>query len=77
MEDRHAGPAEAAATRIDFADWLRTLPQKKCKIINVLATGESTTNTARKFKVSPGRISQVRSELRCDWFAFQGEPVPS
>ena len=27
VEDKHAGPAETAASRIDFADWLRMLPE--------------------------------------------------
>jgi len=29
VEDRHSGPAETAASRIDFADWLRSLPRRQ------------------------------------------------
>ncbi len=49
VEDRHAGPAEVAATRIDFGQWLRTLSAMQRRIAKLLATGESTKAAARKF----------------------------
>ena len=42
VEDRRAGPAETAASRIDFSDWLRTLTSRQRKIATTLAMGEST-----------------------------------
>ena len=42
VEDKHAGPAEVAATRIDFAAWLKLMPHRLQKIVTFLATGEST-----------------------------------
>ncbi len=77
MEDRHAGPADTAAARIDFADWLRTLGGRRRRIAETLAKGETTSLAAAKFKVSLGRISQLRRELRDDWERFHGESVPS
>ena len=77
VEDKTATPADIVATRIDFADWLKSLGRKKRRIAKTLATGESTQATARKFKLCPGRISQVRSELRDAWHEFQGEVVAS
>ena len=53
LEDRHAGPAETAAARIDFREWLQTLPTRQRRIAEVLATGESTAVTARRFGISP------------------------
>jgi len=38
-----------------------------------LASSETTKATARKFRVSPGRISQTRRELETAWQEFQGE----
>ena len=73
IEDRHAGPAETAAARIDIADWFDRLPKRKRRIAVTLATGETTKRTARKFGVSPGRISQTRRELQTAWQDFQGE----
>ena len=73
VEDRTAGPADLAASRIDFSAWLKFLPGRMRRIANCLATGETTTTTAGKFKVSPGRISQIRKELCRAWHRFQGE----
>jgi len=73
VEDRHAGPAETAAARIDFGDWLRTLGGRRRRIAETLAKGETTSVAAAKFKVSQGRISQLRRELQSDWERFHGE----
>jgi hypothetical protein len=73
LEDRKAGPAETAAARIDISDWFDRLPRHKRRVAATLATGETTKRAARKFKVSPGRISQLRRELEDAWRAFQGE----
>ena len=73
LEDRKAGPADTAAARIDIAAWLESLPKKKRRIAALLATGETTKRTAKKFHVSPGRISQTRRELQQAWQEFQGD----
>jgi DNA-binding CsgD family transcriptional regulator len=43
------------------------------RIAKTLATGERTDRVARKFKLSKGRISQIRGELRRSWGHFHGE----
>ena len=75
LEDRKAGPAETAAARIDIATWFDRLPKKKRRIATTLATGETTKRAAKKFHVSPGRISQMRCELQQAWRNFQGDDV--
>lgn len=75
VEDRHAGPAETAASRIDFNDWLRSLPRRSRKVAETLASGETTKKAARTHQVSAGRISQMRRELKDDWETFHGEPI--
>ena len=77
VEDRRATPADVAATRIDFAAWLQTLRRKERRVAELLSTGESTKVAARRFRISPARISQIRRELRDCWLTFQGEPVPA
>ena len=77
IEDRHAGPAETAIVRIDFATWLRSLPGRLRKIALFLANGETTTAAAKRFRVSQGRISQIRKELFLAWHCFQGEEPAS
>lgn len=77
VEDRQAGLAEIAAVRIDFAQWLKTLPRRSRRLAQRLAAGETTSNAAQQFGISPGRVSQLRAELRRAWHAFQGEPIPA
>ncbi len=71
IEDRHAGPADVAAARIDFGEWLRTLPSRHGRIASVLATRETTSAVARQFRISASRVSQLRRELSQSWDKFQ------
>jgi len=73
LEDKHAGPAETAAMRLDFAAWLKSLPSGLRRIAKFLAMGETTTAAAWRFHVSASRISQIRKELRVAWHRFHGE----
>jgi hypothetical protein len=73
VEDKHAGPADTAAARIDVAAWFRSLGRTKRRIAKLLARGEATGTVAKKFGLSPGRISQLRAELQESWNEFQGE----
>ncbi len=75
IESKAAGPADIAAARIDIAAWLKSLPRRTRRIAATLATGEPTGKTAKRFKVSAGRISQMRRELQRSWEEFSGEPV--
>jgi hypothetical protein len=73
VEDKHATPADIARVRIDFADWLRTLPRRTRRIAEVLSTGETTSAVAKRFHVSAARISQLRRQLYEAWLRFTGE----
>ncbi len=73
VEDRRAGPADVAASRIDFSEWLRRLSARLRKIALALAAGETTTEVARRFGLTASRISQLRQWLKRSWEAFQGE----
>ena len=70
-EDRTATPAEVATARIDIRAGLETLSRRNRAIANLLAVGKSTGETAERFGLSPGRISQLRGELRESWEKFQ------
>ncbi len=67
------GPSDDAAFRIDFAAWLAGLPTTKRRIAELLAAGLDGLVVARTVRCSPGRVSQVRSELAASWRAFQGQ----
>lgn len=71
VEDGRAAPADVAAIRIDFGEWLGSLSSRLRRIAKTLATGETTGAAARKFRVSSARISQLRRELKASWELFQ------
>ncbi len=73
VEDRHAGPAETAAARIDVGEWFAQLPSRQRRIAKTLANGETTSKTARKFRLTSGRISQLRREFARSWSEFQSD----
>jgi hypothetical protein len=75
VEDRRATPAEVAAIRVDFKEWLGLLPGLRRRIALTLASGATTREAAEKYSVSPGRISQLRQWLKASWEMFQREPV--
>ena len=68
-------PDEQAAFRIDFAAWLKTLTPRERRLIRAMALNERTKDLAKKFEVSPGRISQQRREFCQDWKRFCGDNV--
>ena len=77
IEDRRVGPDQVVATKLDFAAWLCSLPRRNRRIAQFLAVGNRTVEASRKFKLSEGRISQVRRELQKAWAEFTSELEPS
>ena len=75
VEDRHASPADTAAVRIDFGEWLRMLSRRNRRIAKALAKGESTKATAATFGITAGRVSQLRGEFEESWSEFQHQAV--
>ena len=73
VEDRRCGPARIARFRIDFADWMDSLPQRQREIAEALAAGHETQLVARMFGLSSGRVSQLRKVLHAAWCRFQGQ----
>jgi hypothetical protein len=73
VEDRHSTPADVATTRVDFAAWLESLPERTRHLAETLATGEATNQVARMFGCSASRVSQLRRELYDAWLVFTGE----
>ncbi len=66
-------PAEQAAFRIDFANWLRTLPARDRRLALLLARGERAGRVARCLGVTPARVTQIRQGLCQRWQQFHGE----
>jgi hypothetical protein len=66
-------PPDAAAFRIDFPRWLATLSERDQRMAHDLMMGGGTFPVARKFGVSPARVSQLRQRFHRDWQRFHGE----
>lgn len=73
VEDAATPVADQAAFRCDFPAWLRTQSRRKQRIAEALSLGHMTSEVARRFHVSTGRVSQFRQELLASWLAFHGE----
>jgi hypothetical protein len=73
VEDKHCGPAQIACTKIDFEEWLKSLPVRYRRLAQYLSLGNRTSDAAKKFRVSAGRISQIRGELADSWNKFVGD----
>jgi hypothetical protein len=73
IEDKHAGPAETAAARLDVREWFRRMSPRDRRIARALAIGCNTGEVARQFRLSPARISQKRRQYLESWREFQGE----
>ena len=75
VEDKRSTPADIATTRLDFKAWLRRLDRPKRTAAKLLAGGAATSDAAKRLRLSPSRISQLRRQLKEDWAAFQGESL--
>jgi hypothetical protein len=77
VEDPQTPVFEQVQFRCDFPAWLGTLSRRDRRVAEILALGNRTSDVARKFNVSEGRVSQLRRELAESRHAFVGdEPTP-
>lgn len=63
-------PADRAALRIDFAAFMRSLSLRELALLVAFASGERTQDLAKRFRLSPGRISQYRRYFIEQWERF-------
>ena len=61
--------------RIDFPEWLSRLSKRDRRVAEALANGDTTGAIARRFRISAGRVSQLRRELHASWEQFHAEDV--
>ncbi len=73
QDTRNAPVPDIVAFRCDFADWLNRLKRRNRRIAEFLSLGHRTSDAARKFRVSQGRVSQLRREMAESWKKFTGE----
>lgn len=73
IEDSRTPPPDQVAFRIGFPEWLLLLPSRNRRIAKSLALGYTTSEVAKRFWISAGRVSQLRHELNDSWLDFLGE----
>jgi hypothetical protein len=71
VEDHRSGPAQIAATRLDFEAWLSRLTPRRRLIAESLAQGNLPMDVAKEFRLSRGRVSQLRRAFEDSWQDFQ------
>ena len=76
IDNRRTPVPDQAHFRIEFPRWLRTQTRRNRQIAERLSLGHSTAEVAQRYKVSPGRISQIRRELCESWEAFTADRQP-
>jgi hypothetical protein len=73
VEDTRTPVPDQVAFRIDFPAWLNSQTKRNRRIAEALAVGSTTGEVARRFKLSSGRISQLRNQFHQSWREFQGD----
>jgi hypothetical protein len=59
--------------RLDFPAWRLGRCERDRRLIDDLMVGERTLDVARRYDLSPARISQLRRDFHEDWLAFCSE----
>jgi hypothetical protein len=65
------------AFRLDFPAWMRTRTERDRRIIRDMIRDERTMDLARKYGLSPSRISQLRCDYQADWERFCSDRADS
>src|SRR5262249_20370815 len=66
-EDKRASVPDQVAAKLDVGAWFASLPARMKQVATDLAIGCSTSELAEKYRLSAGRISQIRRSLEKSW----------
>ena len=67
---------DQASFRLAYPQFVRSLGRRDRQMAHFLSLGNSATEAARKFELTPGRVTQLRQQWCRDWHALHGEEVP-
>jgi hypothetical protein len=73
VEDSRTPILDQVAFRMDFPRWFRTHSKRHQQMAQALAVGHTPSEIGWMFKMSAGRISQLRRKWKESWERFQGE----
>lgn len=69
---------DQVAFKLDFTTFLQTLTSRDRMMAHLLSLGHSGKWVARRLKLSPGRVTQLRKQWCREWRIFIGElPAPA
>ena len=78
VEDKRCGPAQIACTKIDFEEWLKSLPVRYRRLAQFLSLGNRTQDAARKLQVAPARSANCAASWPraggSSWATSRGRP---
>jgi hypothetical protein len=75
-DNRRTPPPEQAAFRLDFPEFMGSLSRRDRRLARYLSLGHSGKAAARRFGLSPGRVTQLRQRWCREWRARNGEEAP-
>lgn len=64
---------DQVAFRLDFPVWRARYDDRRRRIMDAMALGHRTIDLANQFRMSQGRVSQLRREFLHDWQKFCGD----
>jgi hypothetical protein len=70
VDNTRSAVPEQVAFRLDFPRWRSILRRRDRKVLDALASGERTEDAARRLRISPARVSQMRRAFQEGWTAF-------
>jgi hypothetical protein len=77
LRDNRLTPVpDQASFRLAYPQWVRSLGRRDRRLAHFLSLGNSPKDAARTFKLTPGRISQLRQQWCREWHALHDEAVP-
>jgi hypothetical protein len=75
-ENRRTPVPEQAAFRIDWPEFMRSLSQRDRRLATYLSMGNSAKQAAERFRVSQGRVTQLRQGWCREWHRMNDEQSP-
>jgi hypothetical protein len=75
VDNRQTSIPDQVSFRMDFPRWLAHQTPRNKRIAERLCLGYTTSEVSREFKISAGRISQLRRQLADSWADYLGSAI--
>jgi hypothetical protein len=72
-DDRRTPVPDQVAFRIDWPAFLKTLTERDRQMTHALAEERAAKEVAQRFRISNGRVTQLRQRWHRDWLVFHGD----